>query len=211
LLNATCFAPNKWRKKKLNKILPSKSTIKSDSKIQIQLGEEKHSELKTKYRKPDASVQSINKENKISGLSIKSIEFKKQIVENRKIENIDNNKPFKIDDLLKYWNYYLKQIDLEGKQNILSILKMDIPKLKKNFEVEFEVENSINKIELSNELDLILPYLKDKLKNQQITFNIIINPKYKKKNFYTPDQKYKKMISINPDITLLKKTFNLDL
>ena len=211
MLNATCFAPNKWRKKKLNKILPSKSTIKSDSKIQIQLGEEKHSELKTKYRKPDASVQSINKENKISGLSIKSIEFKKQIVENRKIENIDNNKPFKIDDLLKYWNYYLKQIDLEGKQNILSILKMDIPKLKKNFEVEFEVENSINKIELSNELDLILPYLKDKLKNQQITFNIIINPKCKKKNFYTPDQKYKKMISINPDITLLKKTFNLDL
>ena len=88
---------------------------------------------------------------------------------------------------------------------------MDLPRIINNFDIEFEVENSINKIELTKELDFMLPYLRKNLNNEKINFNIIINPKHEKKIFLSPTEKYKKMKSINPNIGLLKETFNLDL
>ena len=88
---------------------------------------------------------------------------------------------------------------------------MDLPKIINDFNIEFEVENSINKIELTKELDFILPYLKENLNNEKINFNIIVNPRHKKKIFLSPIEKFKKMKSINPNISLLKETFNLDL
>ncbi len=147
--------------------------------------------------------------SKISGLSIKSIEFKKQLGKKNN-EKSFINKPFTNKKLIKYWGYYLNKIEVEGKQNILSILKMDLPKIINDFNIEFEVENSINKIELTKELDSILPYLKENLNNEKINFNIIVNPKHEKKIFLTPIEKYKKMKSINPNIDMLKKSFDLD-
>ena len=43
---------------------------------------------------------------------------------------------------------------------------MDLPRIINNFDIEFEVENSINKIELTKELDFMLPYLRKNLNNE---------------------------------------------
>ena len=207
MLNATCLTPNKWRKKKSVEIIPSGSIINySNKKVKTELIDNKNITQSISSSK----IEPLVKSKKISALSIKSIEFKKGIVKKSNEKYIDNE-PFTINQLIKYWEYYLNKIELEGKQNILSILKMDTPRLKNDFNIEFEVENSINKIELTNELDHIMPFLKEKLNNQNISFNIIINPKHERKMIHSPEERYKKMRSINPDLNLLKKTFDLDL
>ena len=207
MLNATCLTPNKWRKKKSVEIIPSGSIINySNKKVKTELIDNKNITQSISSSK----IEPLVKSKKISALSIKSIEFKKGIVKKSNEKYIDNE-PFTINQLIKYWEYYLNKIELEGKQNILSILKMDTPRLKNDFNIEFEVENSINKIELTNELDHIMPFLKEKLNNQNISFNIIINPKHERKMIHSPEERYKKMRSINPDLSLLKKTFDLDL
>ncbi len=207
MLNATSLTPNNWRKKKSVEIIPSRSIVNySNEKVKAELIENKN----ITQSRSSPKIEPIIKSKKISALSIKSIEFKKQIVKNTNQENIEN-KPFTINKLIKYWEYYLNKIELEGKQNILSILKMDKPRLKNDLDIVFEVENSINKVELTNELDHIMPFLKEKLNNHNISFNIIINPKHERKMIHSPEERYKKMQSINPNLSLLKKAFDLDL
>ena len=82
---------------------------------------------------------------------------------------------FNIDDLMIHWSNYLHKIESNGSQNMLAILKMDSPKVTSEFNIEFEVANSINKIELDKELESMLPYLRDNLNNHKIQFKITKN------------------------------------
>ena len=88
---------------------------------------------------------------------------------------------------------------------------MDKPKLVDQNTIEFNVVNSINKVELTNEIDSILVFLKNKLNNNKIKFIINIIKKNNSSFIYTPEEKFKKMKSINPAIQILKKTFDLNL
>jgi len=109
-----------------------------------------------------------------------------------------------------HWSNYLKKIESNGNQNILAILKMDSPKITNEYNIGFNVANSINKVELNKELESMLPYLRSKLNNCKINFNVSIIEKPNKTFIYTTEEKYKKMKSINPAIKILKKTFDLD-
>ena len=62
-----------------------------------------------------------------------------------------------------HWEEYLKKLKSNGNQNLLAILKMDKPKLVDQNTIEYNVVNSINKVELTNEIDSILVFLKNKL------------------------------------------------
>ena len=62
-----------------------------------------------------------------------------------------------------------------------------------------------------NEIDSILVFLKNKLNNHKIKFIINIIKKNNSSFIYTPEEKFKKMKSINPAIQILKKTFDLNL
>ena len=110
-----------------------------------------------------------------------------------------------------HWSSYLNKVESDGSQNILSILKMDLPKITDKFNIEFGVANSINKIELNKELESMLPYLMNKLNNHKIKFKINIIKRSNESFIYTTQEKYNKMKSINPAISILKKTFDLDL
>ena len=110
-----------------------------------------------------------------------------------------------------HWEEYLKKLKSNGNQNLLAILKMDKPKLVDQNTIEFNVVNSINKVELTNEIDSILVFLKNKLNNNKIKFVINIIKKTNSSFIYTPEEKFKKMKSINPAIQILKKTFDLSL
>ena len=110
-----------------------------------------------------------------------------------------------------HWMNYLKKIEANGNQNMLAILKMDSPKISDDFNIDFSVANSINKVELNNELDTMLPYLRENLNNHKINFNIIIDEHTNKNFIYTTKEKYDKLKSINPAINILKKTFDLDI
>ena len=151
--------------------------------------------------------------NKISGFSLKSVDLKKQsiIKSQKKSKKIYLESSFNIDDLMIHWSNYLHKIESNGSQNMLAILKMDSPKVTSEFNIEFEVANSINKIELNKELESMLPYLRDNLKNHKIQFKINIIERSNESFIYTSEEKYHKMKIINSAIGVLKKTFDLDI
>ena len=151
--------------------------------------------------------------NKISGFSLKSVDLKKQsiIKSQKKSKKIYLESSFNIDDLMIHWSNYLHKIESIGSQNMLAILKMDSPKVTSEFNIEFGVANSINKIELNKELESMLPYLRDNLNNHKIQFKINIIERSNESFIYTSEEKYHKMKIINSAIGVLKKTFHLDI
>jgi DNA polymerase-3 subunit gamma/tau len=56
-----------------------------------------------------------------------------------------------------------------------------------------------------------MQYLRQTLKNYDISLSITINETLQKKFAYTPEEKYEKLKETNPAIELLRKTFDLDL
>ena len=124
----------------------------------------------------------------------------------------EKKEDFNEKDLLNIWDQYyiLKKMNMQ--QNIASILKINNPKLKENYSIEFEVPSEINKVELEKELFEILDFLKYKLNNSMIKIKIIVNELEQKKSFiYSDEEKFKKFVETNSLIMKLKDEFGLEL
>jgi len=124
----------------------------------------------------------------------------------------EKKEDFNEKDLLNIWDQYyiLKKTNMQ--QNIASILKINNPKLKENYSIEFEVPSEINKVELEKELFEILDFLKFKLNNSLIKLKIIVNELEQKKSFiYSHEEKFKKFVETNSLILKLKDEFGLEL
>ena len=124
----------------------------------------------------------------------------------------EKKEDFNEKDLLNIWDQYyiLKKTNMQ--QNIASILKINNPKLKENYSIEFEVPSEINKVELEKELFEILGFLKFKLNNSMIKIKIIVNELEQKKSFiYSDEEKFKKFVETNSLIMKLKDEFGLEL
>ena len=124
----------------------------------------------------------------------------------------EKKEDFNEKDLLNIWDQYyiLKKTNMQ--QNIASILKINNPKLKENYSIEFEVPSEINKVELEKELFEILDFLKFKLNNSLIKIKIIVNELEQKKSFiYSHEEKFRKFVETNSLILKLKDEFGLEL
>ncbi|WP_372935541.1 DNA polymerase III subunit gamma/tau [Seonamhaeicola sp.] len=148
-----------------------------------------------------------------SGLSLKSLKAKKehQIKQmNVVIDEEDLPKePFTEQELIKVWNTYIDTLQSQGKRNLASILSIDTPKVKDTI-IHLEFPNSTNKVEVErNQYDL-LAFVRKSLNNFDINLSITVNEVLEKQYAYTPIEKYEKLKEKNPNIELLKKTFNLD-
>ena len=97
-----------------------------------------------------------------------------------------------------------------GKYNIASILRIDKPKLN-NETIEVTLPNSTNKIELESVKTEMLEYFRDNLKNKDIYLNITVDEGIQEKFIYTDKDKYDLMKKKNPNIEILKDTFNLSI
>ena len=144
--------------------------------------------------------------------SIKEKKDWKDKKENTIIIKNEKKEDFNEKDLLDIWDQYyiLKKTNMQ--QNIASILKINNPKLKENYSIEFEVPSEINKVELEKELFEILDFLKFKLNNSMIKIKIIVNELEQKKSFiYSDEDKFKKFVETNSLIMKLKDEFGLEL
>ena len=157
----------------------------------------------------------LNRETKrTSGLSLSSIRAKKE----HEIKQMDvvvdeENLPresFTQNDLNSTWNTFVDRIDAEGKKNLAAILSIDKPTLK-GTEIHLTFPNSTNKVEVERQSFDLLQFLRKSLKNYDISLVIEVNEEMQKKFAYTPEEKYEKLKEKNPNIELLRKTFDLDL
>jgi DNA polymerase-3 subunit gamma/tau len=111
---------------------------------------------------------------------------------------------------LEAWKAIIEITEDKRQMNLASILNMDQPKLDGN-SINLTFPNETNKIELERNSFDILNYLRKRLNNYSIGFNITINEVLQSKFAYTPQEKYEKLKEKNPAIDFLRSTFDLDL
>ena len=66
------------------------------------------------------------------------------------------------------------------------------------------------KKEVEREQGPLLDFLKEGLKNYEISLEISVNEVTMKKYAFTPEEKYEKLKEKNPAVALLRKEFDLD-
>ena len=162
----------------------------------------------------DAKKPIINRPTKrVSGLSISSLNAKKQH-ELNKIEVVidENNLPkenFTEEELRKHWANFIEIIDKKGQKILASNLHSDVPKLKEGFAIYLELPNSTMKKEIEREQFELMEYLRAKLNNHFIHLDIKVNETTATKFAFTPEEKYEKLREKNPVIDLLRQEFDL--
>jgi len=149
-----------------------------------------------------------------SGLSLSSIQKKKEhLIKQMDVVLEEDDLPkdsFTEEQMQEVWSTYVKKIEGEGKFNLTSILSIDVPKLK-DTTIHLEFPNATNKIEVERQQYDLLAYLRQKLNNYDISISIAVNEEMDKKYAYTDMEKFEKLNEKNPNLDLLRKTFDLNI
>ena len=114
-------------------------------------------------------------------------------------------------EMRKHWADYVREIDEQGMKILASNLMTDVPKLQNENRIWIELPNDTMKKEVEREQFGLMDYLRSKLNNYSIELKITVNEETAKKFAFTPEEKYEKLREKNPNIDLLRTTFDLDL
>ena len=156
----------------------------------------------------------LKKDQRTSGLSLKSIKAKKehQIRQMEVVIDVEDlpTEDFTEEQFNTTWKAYIKQLHKKGEKIMASILEMDQPKLN-GTDIQLEFPNQTLKVELERAQYPLMEFLRKKLQNFDLKLDISVNEEIAKKYAFTAQDKYEKLKEKNPNIELLKKTFGLDI
>ncbi|GIJ94163.1 hypothetical protein CAPN002_13810 [Capnocytophaga stomatis] len=131
-----------------------------------------------------------------------------------KEEIIDPNslprEEFSETDFLRFWNNYIENLLAKGERIQASYLQMSVPVLKEKV-IHLEVSNDTAHTEILQNESRLLDYLRKSLRNYDISLKLIKNEELAKKILVTPDDKYEKLLEINPLLKEFREAFNLNL
>ena len=167
-----------------------------------------------KFQNPEPPKIVLKQDSKrSSGLSLKSIRAKKEHLIKQMDVVVDEenlpSEPFLEEDFHKAWNTFIEKLRQDGKHNLASILSIDTPKLN-GTTIHLEFPNATNKVEVERQQYDLMSYIRKTLSNYDISLSISVNEIMEKKYAYTPQDKFEKLKEKNPNIDLLRKTFDLD-
>ncbi|MEO0059564.1 MAG: hypothetical protein RLZZ312_1211 [Bacteroidota bacterium] len=74
----------------------------------------------------------------------------------------------------------------------------------------YEVPNQGAKLDFESEKTQLLRFLHVKLNNYDVAIQVIVNEKMEQKVAFTPQDKYERLLRLNPKLELLKRSFDLD-
>lgn len=150
---------------------------------------------------------------KVSALSLASIRAKKEMAENIKatVKEVVHlaSEPFTETEMLEQWLKYAQRMEDKGFRIVASLLTINDPKLE-GTTIIHELPNESSKIDFEKEKPELLGYLRGKLHNHDITIQVKVNEALVVKKAFTNQDKYNRLAEINPNLELLKKTFDLD-
>ena len=92
-----------------------------------------------------------------------------------------------------------------------SILAVDKPVVKENFEVDFVLPNKLMKDQLKRVEPKLLKFVRESLNNFSIKIELGVNETLKKDFAYTPLERYNQLKNKNPFLEKLNDQFKLDL
>ena len=159
------------------------------------------------------TLSNSTQETKVSAFSLASIKAKKELVaQQQSVEKeVDNypKEPFNETDMLLQWNKFAQKLEDRGHMILHSLMMMNDPKLE-GTKIIHELPNEGTKIEFERTKNEVLGYLRGMLHNHDIAIEIIVNETMDSKRAFTPQDKFNRLKELNPDLELLRKTFDLD-
>jgi len=174
------------------------------------------SDIQVLEKEPDPVVEPALKleKKKVSGLSLKSIQKKKELeAQQRGIESeetVERTENFSEVEMQQAWQEFVDLQNEKGEKILASIMETDTPVLKGKI-IVLELPNETMKLELERIQYPLMGFLKEKLQNTQISLEIKVNESVAKKYAFTPMEKYEKLREKNPMIDKLRTTFDLDI
>ena len=120
------------------------------------------------------------------------------------------NESFAEEHFFKVWDEYIHLLHEQGERIFASVLNSKRPELQQN-QIRFTCTNKIMKAELEKVRPKALQYLREKLNNYSLEFDIAITEEETSKLVYTNQEKYEYLREKNEAIAYLRKIFKLDL
>ncbi|MDN3672738.1 DNA polymerase III [Flavobacterium branchiarum] len=77
--------------------------------------------------------------------------------------------------------------------------------------ISIELPNEGSKLDFEKEMNGLLGHLRGHLHNHDVTINVIVNESFEFKKSLNDQDRYNRLLEINPNIELLRTTFGLDL
>ena len=196
------------------------SSITDESKKKkselIDLSEKKENEVKK-----EKNNEILTEENKksspqeeVSAFSISSLKIKREKIQEKELIDIDEdqrNNSFEDFELKIKWKDFANDLSRQNKENLASILQINEPNLGNDFKITYDVPSNSSKNELREIKGDLLIYLKNIFKNDLIEIDFLVNKSNSKEYFSTPEERFKKLSDLNPNLIKLKKDLKLDL
>ena len=196
------------------------SSITDESKKKkselIDLSEKKENEVK-KEKNNEKLKKKNNKssaQEEVSAFSISSLKIKKEKIQEKELidKNEDKrNNSFEDFELKIKWKDFANDLSRQNKENLASILQINEPNLGNDFKITYDVPSNSSKNELREIKGDLLIYLKNIFKNDLIEIDFLVNKSNSKEYFSTPEERFKKLSDLNPNLIKLKKDLKLDL
>ncbi len=134
-------------------------------------------------------------------------ETQKSIV---KVETHIPSEPFTENQMLEQWFKYAQRISDKGYRIMESLLLINDPKLD-GTTIIHELPNESSRIDFEKEKGDLLGYLRGHLHNHDITIQVNVNESMPSKKAFTAQDKFNRLNEINPNLEILRKTFELDI
>ena len=196
------------------------SSITDESKKKkselIDLSEKKEYEVK-KEKNIEKLIKKNNKSStheEVSAFSISSLKIKREKIQEKELINKDEdqrNNSFEDFELKIKWKDFANDLSRQNKENLASILQINEPNLGNDFKITYDVPSNSSKNELREIKGDLLIYLKNIFKNDLIEIDFLVNKSNSKEYFSTPEERFKKLSDLNPNLIKLKKDLKLDL
>jgi DNA polymerase-3 subunit gamma/tau len=187
--------------------VPSSELRVENSELRVEEPETvKVQEPETRNPKPETTP-------KVSATSLASIRVRKEMAQAQKSEVKEiihlPSEPFTETEMLEQWLKYAQRLEDKGYRIVASLLTINDPKLN-GTTIIHELPNESSKIDFKKEKPELLGYLRGKLHNHDITIQVDVNEQLVLKKAYTNQDKYNRLLEINPNLELLRKMFELD-
>lgn len=210
------------KKKSANYIIPAtfftsfspvvKSIVKiQESKKIVTIVEEPKTSIINVVPPPKPILKNVPR--RTSSLSLKSVHIKKEEKKDVIIdENYDNHpkEVFTQKELEKAWKLYHTKLIKSGQKSIAATFNADLPLLNEKFKISLTLPNTLMQEQIEKEKPKLIKHLRTTLNNYGIQLSIIVSETVTKKFAYTVQEKYDKLLEINPAMAKLKDVFKLD-
>jgi DNA polymerase-3 subunit gamma/tau len=183
--------------------------VEEPETVKVQEPETQNPKPETRNSQPETNVTTA----KVSATSLASIRVRKEMAEAQKSEAKEvihlPSEPFTETEMLEQWLKYAQRLEDKGYRIVASLLTINDPKLN-GTTIIHELPNESSKIDFEKEKPELLGYLRGKLHNHDITIQVDVNEQLVLKKAYTNQDKYNRLLEINPNLELLRKMFELD-